>query len=155
MINIERECMNGKLGGLIMGKWVGSAGICINDNGLILMVLQGKPDEKKVWSVPSGGLEKNESIEECCVREIREETGYEVKILKPLFIKEGMSYKISVEVHYFEVVVIGGQAQIQDPDQLIYEIAWKSVDEISDLELSFPEDRDVLINMINKKLAIN
>jgi ADP-ribose pyrophosphatase YjhB (NUDIX family) len=49
-------------------KWVGSSGICINENGQLLMVLQGKPEEKKTWSVPSGGKETNESFEECCER---------------------------------------------------------------------------------------
>ncbi|CEG26250.1 MutT/nudix family protein [Bacillus sp. B-jedd] len=45
---------------------------------------------------------------------------------------------------------------IQDPDNLIYEIAWKSVDEIRNLELSFPEDRDFLIEAItaHKKLSV-
>ena len=41
-----------------MQKWFGAAGICINSNGQILMVLQGKPEEKKLWTVPSGGLKK-------------------------------------------------------------------------------------------------
>ncbi|PGL71418.1 NUDIX hydrolase [Bacillus sp. AFS055030] len=135
-----------------MEKWIGAAGICINLKGQILMVLQGRPDEKKRWTVPSGGLEKNESIEECCKREVLEETGYEVEVIKQLLIKEGISYGFQVEVHYFEVEIIGGDAKIQDPDQLIYEIAWKSVDEIFELELSFPEDRNLLIDLINKKV---
>ncbi|WP_088070948.1 NUDIX hydrolase [Gottfriedia luciferensis] len=136
-----------------MEKWIGASGVCINRNAQILMVLQGKPEEKKVWSVPSGGLEKNETIEECCIREIFEETGYEAEIVKRLFVKEGVSYGFEVEVHYFEVKVVGGNAKIQDPDQLIYDIAWKSADEIKDLELSFPEDRNLLIELINKKMV--
>lgn len=135
-----------------MEKWIGAAGICINPKGQILMVLQGKPDEKKLWSVPSGGLEKDESIDECCKREILEETGYEVEVMKQLYIKESISYGFQVEVHYFEVRIIGGYAKIQDPDQLIYEMAWKSAEEILELELSFPEDRNLLIDLINKKV---
>lgn len=30
-----------------MNKWTGSAGICINEEGKLLMVLQGAPDEEK------------------------------------------------------------------------------------------------------------
>ena len=30
-----------------MEKWFGAAGICLNDNSELLMVLQGKPEEKK------------------------------------------------------------------------------------------------------------
>jgi len=135
-----------------MEKWIGATGICINRKGQVLMVLQGKPDEQKLWATPSGGLEQNESIEECCKREIFEETGYEVEVIKQLFIKEGISYGFQVEVHYFEVRMIGGNAKIQDPDQLIYDIAWKSADEILEIELSFPEDRNLLIDLINKKV---
>jgi ADP-ribose pyrophosphatase YjhB (NUDIX family) len=135
-----------------MEKWIGATGICINRKGQVLMVLQGKPDEQKLWATPSGGLEQNESIEECCKREVLEETGYEVEVIKQLFIKDGISYGFQVEVHYFEVRIIGGNATIQDPDQLIYDIAWKSADEILELELSFPEDRNLLIDLINKKV---
>ncbi|PLT31029.1 NUDIX hydrolase [Peribacillus deserti] len=131
-----------------MEKWFGSAGICVNGEGKILMVLQGRPEEKRVWSIPSGGLEPGETFEECCVREVWEETGYEVEIARPLFIKEGVTFGIDVEVHYYELKLIGGSAIIQDPDELIHEIAWKSADEISDLDLSFPEDRSFLLDFL-------
>ena len=136
-----------------MDKWIGASGICINENGELLMVLQGRPEEKKVWSIPSGGMEANETFEECCIREINEETGYIVRIVKPLFVKVGISYGVPVEVHYFEVEVVGGEAQIQDPDQLIYDVAWKSAEEILNLDLSFPEDRNTLVDLINSKLS--
>ncbi len=135
-----------------MEKWIGATGICINRKGQILMVLQGKPDEQKLWATPSGGLEQNESVEDCCKRELLEETGYEVEVIKQLFIKEGISFGFQVEVHFFEVRIIGGNAKIQDPDQLIYDIAWKSAEELLKLELNFPEDRNLLIDLINKKI---
>jgi ADP-ribose pyrophosphatase YjhB (NUDIX family) len=134
-----------------MGKWVGSAGICVNENNELLMVLQGQPHEKKVWSIPSGGKELNETYEECCIREISEETGYEVNIAKHLFVKEGNSYGFDVTVHYFEVEVVGGECKIQDPDELIYDVSWKSVNEIEELELSFPEDREYLMGFLREK----
>jgi ADP-ribose pyrophosphatase YjhB (NUDIX family) len=136
-----------------MQKWFGSSGVCINENGELLMVLQGKPEEKKMWSVPSGGKENNETFEECCVREIEEETGYEVEIVEEIKVKTG-SYaelNVSFEVHYFLVKNVGGKRNIQDPDNLIYDIAWKNVEELKTLELSFPEDRDFLIDYITKK----
>lgn len=131
-----------------MQKWYGSAGVCINEHKEVLMVRQGKPEEEKVWTVPSGELEKKESFEACCVREIREETGYEVEVVAPLKVKQGTTYGINVEVHYFEVSVVGGRPQIQDPDNLIHEIAWKSAEELKELKLSFPEDRHYLLELI-------
>jgi len=137
-----------------MKKWMGSAGICVNEkNEQLLMVLQGQPHEKKVWSIPSGGKELNETYEECCIREISEETGYEVEIVKPLFVKEGNSYGFDVIVHYFEVEIVGGECKIQDPDELIHDVAWKSVDDLKELDLSFPEDREYLMSFLQEKVS--
>ena len=126
-----------------MKKWFGAAGICVKEQR-VLMVLQGKVEEPKLWSIPSGGLMKGETFEECCIREVREETGYDIKIIRPLFKKE-TEY---VEVQYFEFAIIGGSEEIKDPDNLIYDIAWKSIEEINKLDLSFPEDRNLLIHWL-------
>jgi ADP-ribose pyrophosphatase YjhB (NUDIX family) len=134
-------------------KWFGSSGVCINENGHLLMVLQGKPEEKKTWSIPSGGKEHNETFQECCVREIEEETGYIAEIVEEIKVKRGIyeHLNISFEVHYFLVKTVDGKRIFQDPDNLIYDIAWKNVDEIKTLELSFPEDRDFLMDYITKE----
>lgn len=36
------------------------------------------------WSLPGGGVEFDESVEEAVVREVREETGYDVELTGPL-----------------------------------------------------------------------
>lgn len=132
-------------------KWFGAAGICLNDKNEILMVKQGKPEEKKVWSVPSGEKEADESFEACCVREIKEETGFDVDIIKSFFVKEEIIDEYEVQVHYFQVMAYAGSPKIQDPDNLIYEVSWKSYHEIKDLELSYPGDRKLLLDFIKEK----
>ena len=140
-----------------MQKWLGSSGVCISENGQLLMVLQGKTDEKKTWSIPSGGKEHGETFEECCIREIKEETGYSVEIVKELKVKKKIyeHLNISAEVHYYLVKIVGGKRNFQDPDNLIYDIAWKTLEEVHTLELTFPEDRDFLINYTKKVLQPN
>ncbi|WP_088006429.1 NUDIX hydrolase [Indiicoccus explosivorum] len=125
-----------------MMDWTGAAGICTNDKGELLMVLQGAPGEPRKWTVPSGGLEDGETYGECCIREFREETGYETEVAGVLHVKKGTYEEIGVTftVHYFLVVITGGERCIQDPDGLIHDVAWKSADEIEGLDLSFPED---------------
>ena len=112
------------------------------------MVLQGKPEEKKLWTIPSGGKEDLETFEDCCVREIKEETGYQVEIVRKLKAKEGKTFGIDVVVQYFEVKIVGGTMEINDPDGLIHEVAWKSAKDLEDLDLSFPEDRSFLSALI-------
>lgn len=128
--------------------WEGASCICLME-GKLLMVLQGKPEEEKRWSVPSGGLEKDETIEECCIREVWEETGYVVKIKEKLHIKEGISFGILFKVQYFLAEVITGSPIIQDPDGLIYDIRWVSFEELKLLTLSFPEDRELLMSYLS------
>ncbi|MDA8346882.1 MAG: NUDIX hydrolase [Thermaerobacter sp.] len=128
--------------------WIGAAACCLNARAELLMVLQGKPDEERLWSIPAGGCEKGETLEACCVREVREETGYEVEIRRKLFEKRGEFDGQGVEVHYFDVVAVGGEARIQDPDGLIHDVAWRSAEDISHLNLSFPEDRAHLLQFI-------
>ncbi|WP_082686936.1 NUDIX hydrolase [Bacillus sp. FJAT-27445] len=134
-----------------MLKWAGAAGICVNDEGRVLMVLQGKPEEVKKWSVPSGGLEEGESFRECCRREFMEETGFIIEVFDEVRVKTGTYEGFKVEVHYYIVKIVGGSRKIQDPDNLIYDIAWKSKEEIAILDLSFPEDRDFLLSFLEKR----
>ncbi|MCE4043492.1 NUDIX hydrolase [Lysinibacillus fusiformis] len=126
-----------------MVKWQGSAAICMNAENRLLMVLQGSKEEEKTWAVPSGGKEALENFQSCCIREVYEETGYTVTIIKEIYRKNNAV----VEVHYFETVVIGGQMTIHDPDELIYDIAWQSKDDVARLALTFPEDRSFLLSL--------
>ena len=135
-----------------MKEWFGSSGLCFNDNGQLLMVLQGKPEEKKLWSIPSGGKEVDESFEECCLREMEEETGYLTEIVEEVKVKRVIydTRNITAEVRYYIVRIVGGERAIQDPDGLIYDIAWKGLEELKTLKLTYPEDRDFLIQYIRK-----
>ncbi|MET3698862.1 ADP-ribose pyrophosphatase YjhB (NUDIX family) [Bacillus oleivorans] len=134
-----------------MKLWQGAAGLCVNNENKILMVLQGRPDEEKTWSIPSGQKNQNETFEECCAREMFEETGYQVEVMEEFFVKKGENSEWIFEVRYFYTKWIGGERKFQDPDQLIYDIAWKSADEIENLELTYPEDRDLLNRIVTNK----
>ncbi|EFI66566.1 NUDIX hydrolase [Lysinibacillus sp. HST-98] len=124
-------------------KWLGAAAICLNESNQLLMVLQGTVDEEKTWTVPSGGKEATEDFKTCCIREVYEETGYTVDIIKEIYYKDNEV----VEVRYFQTILTGGQMMIHDPDELIYDIAWKSKEEVALLPLTFPEDRVFLLSL--------
>ena len=76
------------------------------------------------------------------------ETGYEVSIIEKVFEKETDISTVS----YFLVEITGGKMSIQDPDQLIYDIKWRSVFDMADDEFGFPEDKKMLIDLFSKSL---
>lgn len=133
-----------------METWYGAAGICVNESSELLMVLEGETEETQKWSIPTGGLEKGETFEQCVLREIEEETGYTAEILAEIKVKKGAyeHLNIAYEVHYIIVKITGGEAKIQDPDGLILDIAWKTARELRVLPLSYPEDREELLSFV-------
>jgi 8-oxo-dGTP diphosphatase len=63
-------------------------GALIFNRGKILLVERAKEPLKGYWSLPGGVLETGETLEQGVIREVREETGLEVKPLKVLEIFE-------------------------------------------------------------------
>lgn len=137
-----------------MFSWKGAAGICVNKQKEVLMVLQAAPGEEKKWTVPSGTLEEDETIEECCIREFVEETGFVVKTLDKIHNKNGVisEHGISYSVEYFLVEIISGEITIQDPDEFIHDIAWKSLEEIQTLDLAYPEDIHIIEKVVKNAM---
>lgn len=136
-----------------MKTWEGAAAICLNESREILLVLQGTPEEEKKWSIPSGGREGRESFEDCCIREVLEETGYQVEIINKIFIKEEVVDDYNVIVPYFHVKIIGGSLGGNDPDNFIHDVRWVSLDSIDELIFSFPGDKQLIRSAV-KELSI-
>lgn len=58
--------------------------IILKGSGDRISVLVVKRRDTGVWTLPGGRKEAGESMEEAAVRESKEETGYDIKILRPL-----------------------------------------------------------------------
>ncbi|NMH74560.1 GNAT family N-acetyltransferase [Bacillus sp. RO2] len=134
-----------------MKEWHGSAAICFNENNEVLMV---RSNDSIGWSVPSGGIEIGETPEECCIREVKEETGYEVRIIESLFVKESVIKGINVNTHYFKVEKIGESVGINDPDKTIIEAAWKTLLELVNLIHMYPEDLEIIQRVLKMKFKV-
>ncbi|MFE6169387.1 NUDIX hydrolase [Viridibacillus arvi] len=124
-----------------MNEWFGSAAICINENKEVLMV---KGSNSESWAIPSGGIEQGETPEECCIREVKEETGYDIVIEDSLFIKETEIKGYKVKTYYFKVKKTGESEGINDPDNIIVDAGWKSLRDIQNIQHAYPEDLGVL-----------
>ena len=90
----------------------------------VLMVWQHVERGDIVWNFPGGGIEKGETPEEAAVREVKEETGYSVRLLK-LMLKSSFKYT-------YLATITGGHLRIDkdNPDNAdIVDAAWVGVND--------------------------
>jgi len=113
-----------------------AGGLVKNETDKILMIFRrGK------WDLPKGNVDENEKIEDCALREVKEETGLkDVQLNSPLTITyhtyhEGTKY-ILKESHWFTMMAVGEQELIPQVEEDILEIKWI---EQKDLHLYLPK----------------
>ncbi|MBO5746954.1 MAG: NUDIX hydrolase [Clostridia bacterium] len=86
------------------------------DNGKLLVTYEKVGDS---WILPGGGLKDNETLEECCAREIEEETGYLVKPTNKFLVINEFYEEYKYVSHYFVCEVVGkSQMKLTNPEQL-------------------------------------
>jgi 8-oxo-dGTP pyrophosphatase MutT (NUDIX family) len=120
-------------------------GLVRNEKADVLLIFRrGK------WDLPKGKLDKGESLEDCAVREVEEETGLKnVKLESPLMITyhtyhEGARY-ILKESHWYNMRVKGDQKLVPQVEEDIHELKWVKPAELGTyMANSFPSVTDVL-----------
>ncbi|CZF78420.1 Diadenosine hexaphosphate hydrolase [Grimontia celer] len=118
----------------------GVAAVILNECNELL--LQQKNDN--TWSLPAGMIEPQESPVQAVIREVREETGFIVKVDRLLGVFGGdgfcFTYPNGDQVEYtiilFKCVVKG--ASESEVDRETKNLEWFSKDDLPKLELPYP-----------------
>jgi 8-oxo-dGTP pyrophosphatase MutT (NUDIX family) len=128
-------------------KIIAGGGLVLNDRGELLMIFRrGK------WDLPKGKLDKGETIEDCALREVREETGL-VNIERGELIDIGyheyfdqyIQADVIKETHWFAMRAYGEERLIPQTEEDITEIKWVDSDEMETcLQNSYPNVVDVI-----------
>lgn len=108
------------------------------------------------WDLPKGKLDEGETIEECAVREVEEETGItNITLGKPLLVtrhvyKYGVNKNIK-ESHWYHMSIDDRQVLVPQTEEDITEAKWVPATELDQyLDGAYPSIVDVLkASMIN------
>ena len=71
-------------------KIVAGVGAVVFRGGDVLVIRRGKPPFKGQWSIPGGKLDYGERLTDALAREVREETGVEIRVLGLLDVFEAL-----------------------------------------------------------------
>jgi len=124
-------------------------GLIINEKGEILMPKRNQPELPEIhnkWEFPGGGIEFGETPEEALLREVKEETGLDVEIIRLLpkvytnIWNWGEGRKQAILLSY-ECKAIGGSLGTTDPE--IGELKYFKLDEV-DYQNSLPKTKEII-----------
>jgi 8-oxo-dGTP pyrophosphatase MutT (NUDIX family) len=110
----------------------------------LFMLRRGK------WDLPKGKLDKGETLEQCAIREVGEETGlHDVRLDGPLLITyhtyNESGKHILKESHWYRMIAAPGQSFTPQQEEQITELRWVAAGEMAPLlRNTFPSILDVL-----------
>lgn len=85
-------------------------GILIEDNEILLV--QQKLSDKRNWSLPGGRLERGETLSQGLIREMKEETGLDVEIVRMLYLCDVAASTHTIIHITFLLRRIGGEIEL-------------------------------------------
>lgn len=113
-----------------------------DEQGRILLAKRHEPTVPEIhgrWEFVGGGIEFGESPEEAIVREVKEESGLEVEVVRlfPKIINDYQEFsdgsKLQVIIITYECKIVGGQLQTGLNDE-IAELKYFTLDEVKSLD---------------------
>jgi len=120
-----------------MGSWIEAprlavGAVIINEKNEILMIWRNRKPEKDTWSIPGGKVELYETLEQCVIREVKEEVNLDVEVIGLLCIAE--TIQPENEEHWisaiYEVEIKGGEARNIEEGGAIGDLRWFSLSEL-------------------------
>ena len=125
--------MSGKQTAPIVG-----VGAVVWKDDRLLLIRRGRNPRKGSWSLPGGRQELGETVNQAAAREIREETGIEIRILDTLAVIDLIDRDGDAIAHHYTVIDVqaewvAGEARAGDDAEAV---AWVLPDQLDGYDLT-------------------
>ncbi len=131
---------------------IAGGGLIQNDSGEILLIFR-----RSVWDMPKGKLDKGETIEQCAVREVEEETGLQnVKLGEFIFTTyhdywdKWSGKEVLKETHWYAMRIVGTQTGVPQTEEDIEEIRWVKPEDLVNYKNNMHRN---IVQVIDKYLS--
>jgi len=127
---------------------VAAGGLVYNESNELLMIFRrGK------WDLPKGKLDEGESIPDCAVREVQEETGLTeitlgefMRITHHQYFDKWLNETVIKETHWYRMSASSNQPLIPQTEEDIESIRWVSKHE---LPVLLENSYDTIVEVVN------
>ncbi|SFS76095.1 8-oxo-dGTP diphosphatase [Paenibacillus sp. BC26] len=117
-------------------KRVDVASALIEDNSGNILIVKNKKGDSFYWGLPGGAVERGETLEQAVIREVKEETGFNIVVtglnsVREMYFSETEHH--AVIVTFIAKVVSGTIDILNDPDNDIAEVKWANIETVKQL----------------------
>ena len=128
-----------------------ASGIIVKNNKISLMRQIYKGED--FYNLPGGGLEDNETLEQTCKREIKEEFNINVKIGRLIYILDTPSrLNFVFECKYLSgKIKLGGPEKIRMKDNDKYFVEWIDISKLKKINLQPEKTQEALSKYLQNK----
>ncbi len=129
-----------------------SRGIVV-ENGKVLLSYEVNTN---VYMSPGGGLEYGETLEECCIRELREETGYDVIPLERFITINEYCFETLYISNYFICKKVGACSQSLTEIEIEHGITpvWVDIDKAIEIFSDYPNKREDISSLYLREFTV-
>ncbi|ENQ3106329.1 8-oxo-dGTP diphosphatase [Bacillus sp. 491mf] len=107
----------------------------IYDNNENILIVKNIKGDSFYWGLPGGAVEGEETLEQAVIREVKEETGYNIAVdrlhsVREMLFEERGHHALIIT---FYAKIIDGEININDPDHDIVEVRWANGETVKEL----------------------
>jgi ADP-ribose pyrophosphatase YjhB (NUDIX family) len=111
-------------------RYIIASGPVIIENGKLLV---NKDDKDNFYKIPGGTVEQGDSLEDACIREVKEEINADIEIIRPL--NPMIIYKNPQTKEEMTIILIHYEANLKNKEEIkpidpIKEVKWLDTYEI-------------------------